>query len=131
MLRFTVPVEKGNQAIKNGSLARTMESLLKELKPEAAYFLPTEGERSGMIVFNMKDSSDIPKIAERLFTNLDAAVDFTPVMTAADLRKGLGKISAKKSPAKKSAAKKAPARKSPAKKAPARKAPARKAPAKK
>ena len=34
MLRFTLPVEKSNAAINDGSLGRTMESILSKLKPE-------------------------------------------------------------------------------------------------
>ena len=95
MLRWTVPVERGNQTIKDGSLARTMESLLAELKPEAAYFWPENGERAGMMVFDMADTTQIPQIAEPLFMNLDAAVEFLPVMNADDLRTALEKVAAK------------------------------------
>jgi hypothetical protein len=49
MLRFTLPVEKSNAAINDGSLGRTMESILSKLKPEAAYFAPLDGKRAGMI----------------------------------------------------------------------------------
>jgi hypothetical protein len=93
MLRWTVPVEKGNEAIRDGSLQRTMESLMEELKPEAAYFFPEGGERAGQMVFDMTDPSQIPQIAERLFLALDAAVEFLPVMNGDDLRKGLEKAS--------------------------------------
>ncbi len=95
MLRWTVPVERGNEAIKDGSLARTLESLMEELKPEAAYFWPEAGERGGMMVFDMTDPSQIPEIAEPLFLNVDAAVEFAPVMNADDLKKALEIVAAK------------------------------------
>ena len=95
MLRWTVPVERGNETIKDGSLAQTIESLLDELKPEAAYFWPENGERAGMMVFDMADPSQIPQIAEPLFLNLDAAVEFVPVMNADDLRKALEMVASK------------------------------------
>ena len=38
MLKFTLPVEKGNEAFKDGGLAKTLESIMTNLKPEAAYF---------------------------------------------------------------------------------------------
>jgi hypothetical protein len=95
MLRWTVPVERGNETIKDGSLARTLESLMGELKPEAAYFWPENGERGGMMVFDMADPSQIPQIAEPLFLNVDAAVDFAPVMNADDLKKALEIVAAK------------------------------------
>ena len=43
MLRFRVPVERSNQAIKDGSLKKTLQSLMERLKPEAAYFSPLDG----------------------------------------------------------------------------------------
>ena len=44
MLRWTVPVEKGNQMVNDGSMASVIESLMERLKPEAAYFFPEGGE---------------------------------------------------------------------------------------
>ncbi len=95
MLRWTVPVERGNETIRDGSLATTIESLLEDLKPEAAYFWPENGERAGMMVFDMADPTQIPQIAEPLFMNLDAAVEFQPVMNADDLSAALEKVAAK------------------------------------
>ena len=89
MLRWTVPVEAGNKAIKDGRMLATIKALTDQLKPEAAYFWPENGERSGMVVFDMSDSSDIPKIAEGLFNDLHAAVSFHPVMDPDDLKRGL------------------------------------------
>ena len=95
MLRWTVPVERGNETIRDGSLATTLQTLLEELEPEAAYFWPENGERAGMIVFDMADTTQIPQIAELLFMNLDAAVEFLPVMNADDLKEALEKVAAK------------------------------------
>lgn len=94
MLRWTVPVEKGNESIKNGSLGQTIEQLLEELKPEAAYFWPENGERAGMLIFDMADPTQIAQIAEPLFLKLNAAVEFLPVMNADDLRTALQKVTA-------------------------------------
>ena len=93
ILRFSVPVEKGNETIKDGSLQQTLEVLTQQLNPEAAYFWPEDGERAGLMVFDMADPSEIPQIAEQLFMNLDAAVEFTPVMNADDLQRALAKVS--------------------------------------
>ncbi len=89
MLRWTVPAARGNDAIKDGSIAKTIEDLTEQLKPEAAYFMAWEGKRSGMMVFDMNDASQIPVIAEPLFMALDAEVEFIPVMNADDLKKAL------------------------------------------
>ncbi|MFT5434672.1 MAG: hypothetical protein ACI9OJ_005386 [Myxococcota bacterium] len=92
MLRWTVPVDKGNAMIKDGSMGTVIESLMERLQPEAAYFFPEGGERAGMIIFDMKDSSEIPGITEILFQGSDAAIEFVPVMNAEDLNKGLGSL---------------------------------------
>lgn len=91
MLKFTLPVEKGNQAIKDGSLGKTLESIMKKLKPEAAYFAPMDGKRGGMIFFDLAEPSQIAEVVEPLFLNLNAATEIVPVMNADDLRKGLTK----------------------------------------
>ncbi|MHB8730656.1 MAG: hypothetical protein ACYDAB_02565 [bacterium] len=92
MLRVTIPVEQGNKAIKDGSLAKTVQSFMEEHKPEAAYFLAHEGKRSALFFFDLKDTTDISRIAESMFIGLNAAVEMTPAMNADDLKTGLGKM---------------------------------------
>lgn len=89
MLRWTVPVQKGNEMIEDGSMQALTEKLTKQLKPEAAYYMAYNGKRSGTMYFNMKDSVDIPRIAEVLFLGADAEVEFIPVMNGDDLKKAL------------------------------------------
>jgi hypothetical protein len=95
MLRFTLPVEKGNAAVNEGSVGRTMESIMGKLKPEAAYFTALDGVRGGMIFFDMADTSQIPELIEPFFLNLNAKVELVPVMNGDDLRKGLAKLGTK------------------------------------
>ncbi len=92
MLRWTVPVAKGNKAIKKGTIMEVIEHLMERLEPEAAYFQAHDGKRSGMLVFDMKDPAEIPQIAEPLFLSLNAAVEFTPVMNMDDLRRALANV---------------------------------------
>ena len=92
MLHVTVPVEQGNKAIKDGSLAKTIQSFMDEHKPEATYFFAREGKRTALFVLDLKDTTDIPRIAEPLFHHLNAAIEATPVMNAEDLKAGLGKV---------------------------------------
>ena len=89
MLKIVIPTETGNQAIKDGSLHKIFEAAMNKLKPEAAYFLPEHGLRSAMMIFDMKDASEIPVIVEPLFAGLNARVQLLPVMNADDLKKGL------------------------------------------
>ena len=71
---MTLPVEKGNQAFNEGSLGRTMESIMSKLKPEAAYFAPLDGKRSGMIFFDVTEPSQIVEAVEPFFLNLNAGL---------------------------------------------------------
>lgn len=89
LLKTSLDVEAANRAIKDGTLPKVVESTIELLKPEAAYFLAEHGKRTGYFVFDMKDVSQIPVIAEPWFMQLNAAVDFIPVMNAEDLKKGL------------------------------------------
>jgi hypothetical protein len=90
LLRVSIPVEKGNEAIGSGMLGSTLQALSEALAPEASYFFADEhGRRSAMFVFDMHDSSRIPSMVEPLFMNLDAAVQMTPVMNAEELQRGL------------------------------------------
>jgi hypothetical protein len=89
LLRVSMPVEAGNAAAKAGTLGPTIERILADLKPEAAYFFADdEGRRCGAIVFDMKDASEIPAIAEPWFLAFNAKVSLRPVMNPQDLAKG-------------------------------------------
>lgn len=88
LLQVTVPVEKFNESVRDGSVSEKMGRILDELKPEAAYFLTRDGKRTGFLVVNMNDVSEIPRIAEPWFLYFDASVDIQPVMTPEDLKRG-------------------------------------------
>jgi hypothetical protein len=93
MLKVSIPAEAGNSAIKDGSLPKIMADSLERLKPEAAYFLAENGLRTAIMVIDVADPSDIPRIAEPFFAGFNAGVSLQPVMTADDLKKGLSKLS--------------------------------------
>jgi hypothetical protein len=88
MITCRIPVDKGNELAKNGSLGSTIQSIMEELEPEAAYFSDIEGARGAYIVVNMDDASQIPAMAEPLFLGLGATIQVHPVMTPEDLGKG-------------------------------------------
>jgi hypothetical protein len=81
-----MPVEAGNAAAKAGTLGSTIDKILADLKPETAYFLADDdGQRSGSIVFDMQDSSQIPAVAEPWFLAFNAKVSLRPIMNPQDL----------------------------------------------
>ncbi len=87
MVTFRVPPEKGNDMIKDGTLPQTLQSILDDLKPEAAYFSEIEGARGGYLVINMDDASQMPSLSEPLLLGLGATIKAQPVMVPEDLEK--------------------------------------------
>jgi hypothetical protein len=92
MLRVVLPADKGSEALKSGKLKQVFQQTMATIKPEAAYFGTQDGKRTAIMVFDLTDQAMLPTIAEPLFSELHAAVDVHPVMTADDLMKGLAKI---------------------------------------
>ncbi|MFD9499327.1 DUF3303 family protein [Streptomyces sp. NPDC060035] len=92
MLRAHLDTQISNEAVRNGTLQKIMQSMAEQLKPEAAYFGPSEGGRSCTFVFDMQDSSQLPTIAEPLFEGLGAKIEIQPVMNTEDLQKGLAAV---------------------------------------
>jgi hypothetical protein len=82
-----------NHAIRDGSWAQVMEGVMRDLQPEAAYFTARDGKRTGYIVFDLKEPSDIPSVAEPFFMGVNASIDISPVMTPEDVQAGLEKAS--------------------------------------
>lgn len=88
MMQITIPIEAGNEAARTGAFGRSFQKMLESMNPEAAYFGAGEsGERRGFVVFDMKEKSKIPAIAEPFFKAYKARVTFFPVVIAEDLAK--------------------------------------------
>ena len=86
LLRAIIPNEPANTLIRNGTFQGTVKKILDDLKPEAAYFVATDnGERCAVVVFDMKESSELPKVAEPFFLALNARVTVRPTMNPQDL----------------------------------------------
>jgi hypothetical protein len=91
LMKVQMPTERGNDAIKDGSLPKLMASSLEALHAEAAYFTAEDGMRTALIFFDMTDSSEIPPAAEPFFGGLGAKITLSPVMNAQEMQAGVAK----------------------------------------
>jgi hypothetical protein len=87
LLKAEMAMDQGNAAVRSGALSTTIQSILDDLKPEAAYFLASNGKRTALLVVNIEDASRIPALAEPWFLALGASVELVPVMVPEDLKK--------------------------------------------
>ena len=94
LFKVELPVEPANDKARSGGLAKTIRSILEEQKPEAAYFTDMHGKRTGLLIVDMKDASQIPAFAEPWFLAFNASIEIHPVMTPEDLSRAEAGIAA-------------------------------------
>ena len=92
MMKVTIPVESGNAAAKAGTLGSTIQKILADLKPEAAYFAEDNGQRTGYIFFDLADQTHLPAVAEPWFLAFNASLTVRPAMTPEDLGKAMAGV---------------------------------------
>lgn len=91
MMKVSIPVEAGNKGVKEGILPKTVMGFVDQFKPEAAHFTAESGNRTAHFVFDLKDPTMIPSIAEPFFMNLNAKIDFMPAMNLEEMKAGVEK----------------------------------------
>jgi hypothetical protein len=74
-------------------MAEINKTLDELTKPEAQYFCTEGGTQTGHIL-DLADPSDVPPVAEPLFQELNATVEFFPAINGAELGAGLSKAAA-------------------------------------
>lgn len=95
MMKIAIPIEAANQAVKDGSAKRILGAQLETLRPEAAYFYPSEAGRIVLLFIDVKEPSDLPVIGDPFFHGLGATVTYTPVMNAQDFQAGMAKLASR------------------------------------
>ena len=89
MVKFTFPTQESNALVKDGSIGQTMQTIIGNLQPEAAYFCHVEGKRGGYLVANLEEGSELVTKLEPFFLELGAEIETFPVMNADELGAGL------------------------------------------
>lgn len=96
LVHVRFPLEPFNSAVRDGTAGEKIQRILESIKPEAVYFTEQNGHRGGTLVVNVKDSSEVPALAEPFFLTFNAEVEFRIAMTPEDLaRSGLDALGKK------------------------------------
>jgi len=96
ILTATMPHEPFNSMVRDGTAGTTIEKILEETRPEAVYFTEQNGYRTALLVVQVGEAAEIPKLAEPWFLNFEADCEFRIAMTADDLaRAGLEELGRK------------------------------------
>ena len=89
LIRARTPTDSGNKMIQDPDFLKKLEEYINKVKPEAAYFMPIDGQRAGAFIVNVERNDQLPSMVEPLFQWWGANVDVIPVMNFDDLKKGL------------------------------------------
>jgi len=96
LMNVIIPTKRFNEYVRKGTVGETLGRILEEINPESVYFTELKGNRAATLIVNVKDSSEIPRIAEPWFLHFDANVEFSIAMTPKELQgAGLDKIAKK------------------------------------
>ena len=88
LIKIELPVERANVLAKEGTLGKTIQSIVEDQKPEAAYFVAYNGKRTAFLFLDLQEPSQLPAIAEPWFLAFNADFEATPAMNLEDLLKG-------------------------------------------
>ena len=83
-----IPTEDGNKMVQDPNLLEKLEKYINKVKAEATYFFEANGNRVASFIVEIESADQIPVLAEPLFSGMGANVEFHPVMSFDDLKKG-------------------------------------------
>jgi len=89
LISAKIPTEAGNKMVQDPNYLRKLEEYINKVKAEATYFFEADGNRVAAFIVDIQSADQIPIIIEPLFSGMDAQVEFHPVMSLDDLKKGI------------------------------------------
>ena len=89
LISAKIPTEAGNKMVQDPNFLKKLEEYINKVKAEASYFFEAEGNRVAAFIIDMQSADQIPVLAEPLFSGMGAHVEFHPVMSLDDLKKGI------------------------------------------
>ena len=91
LIRATIPTSDGNKMVQDPNFLRKLEEYVNKVNAEAAYFFEANGSRIASFIVDVQSADQIPVLGEPLFIKMGAHVEFHPVMSLEDLKKGIPK----------------------------------------
>ena len=85
LVHVKLPHEPFNTAVRDGSVGKTIESILADAKPESVYFTNYYGRRGAVMIVDVADPTRVPALAEPWFLSFNADVEFHVVMSPEEL----------------------------------------------
>jgi hypothetical protein len=67
LIRTRIPAEPGNKMIQDPDFLKKLEEYINKVKPEAAYFMPIDGQRSMALIVNAERNDQLPAMIELYF----------------------------------------------------------------
>ena len=92
LIRAQISTDVGNRIVKNPKFIQNLEDYIKKVNAEASYFFEAGGDRTFAFIVNLESADMIPSVAEPLFQEFGAKVEFHPVMVFEDLKKALEQV---------------------------------------
>ena len=89
LIHAKIPTEGGNKIVQDTNLLRKLQKYINKVKAEATYFFEADGNRVAAFIVDIQNADQIPVLAEPLFSGMGAHVEFHPVMSLDDLKKGI------------------------------------------
>jgi hypothetical protein len=87
LLTVHMPNEPFNTLVRTKQAGPLIKRIMEHVKPEAAYFTEMHGQRTGILVVDVSDSSQIPSLCEPFFLHFDAECELRTLMLPEDLAK--------------------------------------------
>ena len=89
LIQARIPTEDGNKMVQDPNFLKKIETYINKVKAEATYFFEANGTRVAVFIVDIQSADQIPLLAEPLFSGMGAHVEFHPVMSLNDLKKGI------------------------------------------
>ena len=67
LIRARTPTDSGNKVVSDPNFLTKLEEYMNKVKPEAAYFMPIDGQRAGAFIVNVESNEQLPAMVEPLF----------------------------------------------------------------